>query len=338
LIKPWIFEFCPAFAPPESFAEDYRWYLDLWTRAEAIGFEGIFFSEHHFRPGAMSPSPNLLIASVAARTRTLRVGAMGQVLPLYEPWRVAEEAAMLDQLSGGRFEFGLSSGSGPRETERVGIPPADSRARFAESLEVIDAAMAQAVISHRGRFWNFEGLEISPRPLQKPRPPMWVSGISPESAAMSARRGYKFCTGFLGGSRVRELFEAYHGAAAEAGRADAAENVAVRRQIFIADNDAEGRQVARAGLNAMRALLSGAAHARDVVPDSPARESFISDDECIGGTPANVAEQIIEQCRATGAGHMLAYVFGRLAREQITRCYELWREVIPVLRSARART
>ncbi len=104
MIRPWIFEFFPTYGltEPEAFA----WHMDLWPRLQDIGFEGIFFSEHHFGPGRMTPSPNLLIAAVAARTTTLRLGAMGMVLPLYEPWRVAEEIGMLDQLSGGARSSG----------------------------------------------------------------------------------------------------------------------------------------------------------------------------------------------------------------------------------------
>jgi alkanesulfonate monooxygenase SsuD/methylene tetrahydromethanopterin reductase-like flavin-dependent oxidoreductase (luciferase family) len=86
MIKPWIFEFFAALAAPgvdvtpEAVTEHYNWYLDLWQKAEGCGFEGIFFSEHHF-DAAYSPSPNLLIATLAPRTRTLRLGVMGVVLP-----------------------------------------------------------------------------------------------------------------------------------------------------------------------------------------------------------------------------------------------------------------
>ena len=107
MIKPWIFEFFATYDDQPDFdaeraADAFAWHLDLWTRAEDIGFEGIFFSEHHFAAGRLSPSPNLLIAAVAQRTKRLRLGVMGMVLPLYEPWRAAEEVSMLDYLSSGR--------------------------------------------------------------------------------------------------------------------------------------------------------------------------------------------------------------------------------------------
>src|ERR1700751_1166180 len=106
MIKPWVFEFFPelgdaAHAPDARDAADYAGrYLDLWARDEALGFEGIFFSEHHFG-GSFSASPNLLIAAVAQRTRTLRLGVMGVVLPYYHPERVVEEIGLVAPLTGG---------------------------------------------------------------------------------------------------------------------------------------------------------------------------------------------------------------------------------------------
>ena len=103
MIKPWIFEFFPELTDPgvpsipKAVTKYFATYLDLWARAEALGFEGIFFSEHHFG-NAYSPSPNLLIAALAGRTRTLRLGVMGVVVPYYTPWRIFEEIAMLDHL------------------------------------------------------------------------------------------------------------------------------------------------------------------------------------------------------------------------------------------------
>src|SRR5450631_2594309 len=116
MIRPWLFEFFPAFEG-NSPAGDYAWYLDQWVRTEAAGFEGIFFSEHHFRPRLYSPSPNLLIAAVAPLTRTLRLGIMGSVVPLYEPWRLAEEYGMLDQPPR-RWLTGLSGATAAMAAQR----------------------------------------------------------------------------------------------------------------------------------------------------------------------------------------------------------------------------
>src|SRR5215470_16117117 len=125
MIKPWVFEFLPEMGvpgvepDPRDVATLFARYLDLWVHDEALGFEGIFFSEHHFG-GSFSPSPNLLIAAVAQRTKTLRLGVMGVVTPYYEPWRIVEEIGMLDHLSAGRLEIGTALGI-PPELARVNI-------------------------------------------------------------------------------------------------------------------------------------------------------------------------------------------------------------------------
>src|SRR6188768_61866 len=114
MIKPWIFEF---FGAPSEFHDGFdasrsqryfEAYLDLWTSAEPAGFEGIFFSEHHFG-AAYSPAPNLLIASLAARTTRLRLGTLGMVPPYHTPWQLIEEIGMLDHLTGGRLEIGTAA-------------------------------------------------------------------------------------------------------------------------------------------------------------------------------------------------------------------------------------
>ena len=102
-------------------ADYFNWYLDLWPRAEPLGYEGIFFSEHHFGL-AYSPCPNLLIAQVAARTRTIRLGVMGLVLPYHQPWKVVEEIGMLDHLTqgtaGDRHRRRHSAGDGSGRPDR----------------------------------------------------------------------------------------------------------------------------------------------------------------------------------------------------------------------------
>src|SRR5262245_26576045 len=149
MIKPWIFEFL--YAPdsqgetiaPQTAKAVFDAGVALWQRMDALGFEGIFFSEHHFGV-SYSPSPNLLIAAVARSTQRLRLGTMGMVLPLYQPWRVLEEIGMLDHLTGGRLEIGCASGI-PPEMARIGMGPQENRERFDEALAILDAWLAEPV-------------------------------------------------------------------------------------------------------------------------------------------------------------------------------------------------
>jgi alkanesulfonate monooxygenase SsuD/methylene tetrahydromethanopterin reductase-like flavin-dependent oxidoreductase (luciferase family) len=347
MIHPWMFEFVTAFSGAGA-ADDYTWYLDQWLAAEGRGFEGIFFSEHHFVPGRYSASPNLLIAALAGRTRRLRLGTLGNVVPLYEPWRLAEEYAMLDQLSGGRLEIGYATGSGPREYLAVGMRHDDVRARFDEAVQIIDGLLENERITHSGRFWQLQDLGIAPRPLQQPAPRRWMTGMSPPSADVAARRGYAFATGFVPTGVAAQLFARYRATAQASGRSVGPAQLALRRMVVIADDAAEAKGEGQRALDTLRRIVGGdqargvtnggadAAAPPGAVPDAPQRRhggGMIAEDEVISGDVAGVAAAIVEQCEQSGAGHFCAYPVNHLTRAQATRSLELWSEVNARLRA-----
>ncbi len=344
MIKPWIFEFL--FAPdaqgetiaPQTATAVFDQGIALWQRLETLGFEGIFFSEHHFGL-SYSPSPNLLIAAIARSTKRLRLGTMGVVLPLYQPWRVLEEIGMLDHLTGGRLEIGCASGV-PQEVIKAGIGLTENRERFDETLTILDAWLAEPVISHQGRYYNFDKLRIVPRPLQQPAPPKWTTVVSPASAIKSAGRRSKICTAFESIARIKEIFDDYRAEADRTGFACDPDQLAIRRNITVAASEAEALETARMAKEMTRKVTAGdprikagASSLLDAKID--AKTGFtVHDDEFIAGTPVQVAEQIITQCRATGAGHILA-ILGRAVDERRIQAVELFGEqVIPVLRRA----
>jgi alkanesulfonate monooxygenase SsuD/methylene tetrahydromethanopterin reductase-like flavin-dependent oxidoreductase (luciferase family) len=340
MIKPWVFEFLyapdaqgEAIAPQDATAVFDRG-VALWQRMDQLGYEGIFFSEHHFGL-SYSPSPNLLIAAVARSTERLRLGTMGMVLPLYQPWRVLEEIGMLDHLTGGRLEIGCASGV-PQELAQIGIGPEENRERFNEALAILDAWLEQPVISHRGRHWSFDDLRIVPRPLQQPSPPKWTTVVSPASAIKSAGRRSRICTAFESVARIKEIFDAYRGEADRTGFACGPDHLAIRRNVTVAASEAEALETARLAKEMTRKVIAGDPRVKAASSSLlDAKTGFaIHDDEFIAGTPAQVAEQIIAQCRACGAGHILA-ILGRAVDERRSRAVELFGEqVIPLLRKA----
>lgn len=343
MIKPWVFEFFPApreesvVSDPQRSLAYFNRYLDLWPRAEPLGFEGIFFSEHHFGV-AYSPAPNLLIAQVALKTRRLRLGVMGMVLPYHQPWKVVEEIGMLDHLTEGRLEIGTAAGI-PQEMAQVGLTVPEARERNDEAIEILDAALAQPVISHHGKYWQFDELRLVPRPLQRPWPPKWVTVVSEESARKAARRGAKICTGFHPIDRVKRIFDAYRDEAERVGCACGPEQLALRRQVTIGVEDDEARGASRARELEFRAFIAKdprlSAPGREVF-DTPSSHAFsIGEDEFIAGAPDNVAAQVVGQCRQCGAGHFLA-IFDRTgAHERLLEAWELFGTmVIPALRPA----
>jgi alkanesulfonate monooxygenase SsuD/methylene tetrahydromethanopterin reductase-like flavin-dependent oxidoreductase (luciferase family) len=340
MIKPWIFEFL--YAPgstgeevaPQTATAVFDAGIALWQRLDRLGFEGIFFSEHHFGL-SYSPSPNLLIAAIARSTQRLRLGTMGLVLPLYQPWRVLEEIGMLDHLTGGRLEIGCASGV-PQELIQVGLGADGNRERFNETLQILDAWLAEPVISHHGRHWKFDNLRIVPRPLQQPSPPKWTTVVSPASATKSAGRRSKICSAFESVARINEIFDAYRAEADRTGSACGPDQLAIRRNISVAASDAEARETSRMAKEMTRKVTAGDPRVKAASSSLlDAKTGFaVHDDEFIAGTPAQVAEQIIAQCRACGAGHILA-ILGRAVDEHRIRAVDLFgQQVIPILRRA----
>lgn len=344
MIKSWGFEFFPA---SHELAENFdakksldyfSFYLDLWARAEEQGFDGVFLSEHHFG-GGYSPSPNLLLPVIAQRTKTLRLGVMGNVLPYHNPWRIAEEIGMLDHLTGGRLEVGTSAGI-PAEFQKVGMETGEARARYEEAVEVLDKALKNPVISHTGKYWNFEELAVVPRPVQDPHPQLWTTVMSEESARKAARRGSRIATGFIPTAKAKEVFDAYNEEADKAGNPSGPQELALRRQVIIdveeGDSQERGSQFAEGFRNMLQTFDKRVIAPGRKALDQPGTHGFqLGDDEFIMGSPQEVAEQIIDQCKTSGAGHFLVTFAGHQSLEQLASSWEIYgREVIPALHDA----
>jgi alkanesulfonate monooxygenase SsuD/methylene tetrahydromethanopterin reductase-like flavin-dependent oxidoreductase (luciferase family) len=340
MIKCWVFEL---FAAPTELAQrfdpavsqrHFNSYLELWATAEGAGFEGIFFSEHHFG-ATYSPAPNLLIANVALRTKKIRLGVMGMVPPYHSPWQLVEEIGMLDHLTAGRLEIGIAAGI-PQEMAQIGLGVDEARARYDEAVEIIDKALVEPVISHHGKFWKFDNLRLIPRPVQQPHPPKWVTVVSVSSARKAARRGAKISTGFHPQSKVIEIFDAYRDEADKAGRKAGPDDLCIRRQVAMLEDEAALAKRKNAFREFIKLDPRVDLPGRPAMLDSPSAHSFsIGDEEFIAGKPAAIAEQIIAQCRSAGAGHFAA-LFDRMASPaQLMDCYRDFGAVtIPLLRGA----
>src|SRR6201993_4418180 len=172
-------------------AEGYHDFIEYNVEAEALGFHSTFVVEHHFTGfGQVSATLNLL-TWLGARTRTLRLGTAVIVLPWHNPVLLAEQAAMLDLMSGGRLDFGIGKGYRHTEFEGFCIPPDEAQVRFDEALEIIlKAWTTHERFSHEGRFWRFKNVVIEPPPKQAPHPPLWTGAGSPASIKRAAQRGH----------------------------------------------------------------------------------------------------------------------------------------------------
>jgi Luciferase-like monooxygenase len=158
---------------PEVGARTFEEHLEAWAEMDRLGFDGVGLNEHHTTAHSLMNSPNMMAAAGAQRTKNLKFLLLGNLLPLHNPLRIAEELAMADCLSRGRILSGFARGV-PREYGVYGVPMAESRARFEEAVDIILKAWTEDVFSYEGKFWSYKDISIWPRPYARPYPPVWV--------------------------------------------------------------------------------------------------------------------------------------------------------------------
>ena len=177
----------PSDLGPET-GQGFRDYLDYAVEAEALGYRSSFLVEHHFTGWNQVSATLMLQTALAMRTTTLRLGTAVIVLPWHNPVLLAEQAATLDLISGGRLDFGIGKGYRHNEFAGFRIPPEEAEPRFEESVEVMTKAfVSRERFSHRGKFWQFDDIVVEPPPAQQPHPPFWVAAGSEASIRRAAQ-------------------------------------------------------------------------------------------------------------------------------------------------------
>lgn len=212
--------------------------------AEELGFQNIWFYEHHLSATAPVPSPNLMIAAAAQCTSRIRLGAMVNILPYRNPLLVAEEAAMLDVLTDGRLDMGIGRGLRPIEFDAFCVPQADSREMFLESMQIIRRVWADENFKFSGKYYKInKSAPLSPPLVQKPHPPFLISAQSEESIRFAAENDMPF-------AQIDALIEdcerdqrLYRDIQMASGHKPAS-RLFITREIYVADTDARARQEA----------------------------------------------------------------------------------------------
>jgi alkanesulfonate monooxygenase SsuD/methylene tetrahydromethanopterin reductase-like flavin-dependent oxidoreductase (luciferase family) len=212
--------------------------------AEELGFEHVWFYEHHLSPSGPAPSPNLLIAACAPGTSRIRLGTMVNILPYRNPLIVAEEAAMLDVLTNGRLDMGIGRGLKPIEFDAFCVPQANSREMFLESLAIIKRVWADENFKFTGKYFSIDKqTPLSPPLIQKPHPPFLISAQSEESLRFAAEHDMPF-------AQIDALIEDcerdqrfYREIAAARGRAPAP-RLFITREIYVGETEEAARREA----------------------------------------------------------------------------------------------
>ena len=337
----------------------YNRYLDELEYAEQLGFDGICVNEHHQNAYGTMPAPNLMAATLVRRTEKLQIAIVGNGLPLRDhPLRVAEEVAMLDVISGGRIISGFVRGIGD-EYFSMSIDPSTSRERFSEAHDlIIKAWTTEGPFRWVGKHYRLNYVNVWPRPLQQPHPPIWIPAFgSTETMSWAAENHYTYLSVFAPSKLLKRWFDGYREGARAAGYEAPRDKIGILLPIYVAETDrqahAEGRQYVtwlyHKGLKHKfehlfppgymtdhswgRFLQSGLGAYSDV-----SYEDLVSQGYAVVGSPATVRERLAELATELGFGLVNALLhIGDMPHDHTIRNMELFaREVMPHFRARSA--
>jgi probable F420-dependent oxidoreductase len=188
-------------SPDQLYAET----LDQIAWGDSHGFDDVWLSEHHFIEDGYLPSILPVAAAVAARTKRIRIASGVLLMPFHHPVRLAEDIAVVDVISGGRFELGVGVGFKLEEFDSFGVPFRERGSRTNQSLDIIRRLLSGETVTYKSDFFNFKNIKVTPEPIQKPHPPIWLGGFT--SAAL--RRAARYGDGFTVPGATRDVYDNY---------------------------------------------------------------------------------------------------------------------------------
>jgi alkanesulfonate monooxygenase SsuD/methylene tetrahydromethanopterin reductase-like flavin-dependent oxidoreductase (luciferase family) len=264
-----------------SWQQPYRDMLDCLPRAEDLGYSSSFQVSHHAQKDGLCPGPLIACAAAATVTRTMRIGTGVLLVPLYAPMKLAEDVAVLDNLSGGRFVFGVAPGYVAAEFEAHGVPREERVGRFEEALDLMTLAWTADTFSFDGQFFKVPETRLTPKPAQSPHPPIWYGVSARASLRRAARRkAIQIMSPRHGPEELTEHYEPYEAEAARLGWT--IPERPIMRSVFIAETKEKAESVAAPALNYLFTELYGAASAAGERTLKSADGSVITDKTQVG--------------------------------------------------------
>jgi probable F420-dependent oxidoreductase len=312
----------------------YREALEEVTRAEELGFDSVWMEEHHSVTNHYWPSPLPVLAGFATRTSRMTLGTDILVAAFYHPARLAEDVALLDVMSGGRFTLGIAIGYKPDEFALYGVDLAKRGARFEEQLAIVMGLWTQERFAFAGRYYTVDG-RLEPKPLTRPHPPVWIGGWGD----LTLRRAATLADNWIPGptadlARLLRGKQQFLDNLAAAGRPAPAE-WPLTRDVIIADTDARARELAEAHIMVAyrREYAGGFRHPFIDASVATDLDRLMADRFIIGG-PEQCVRQIRGFVERYGMTHLICRTFfPGMPHAHILRSLELLaREVIPAFR------
>ena len=332
-------------------AEVYDQHLREAALAEELGYHSYYIIEHQNSHVGQNTAPSVYLSAVAQRTTKLRIGVMIYQLPFYNPMRLAQEAAMLDQLSHGRLEFGTGIGVAEHEFIRWNLNFFERQKMASEALDIIVKAWTQEEVTYNGQYWQYDEALPVPKPFQQPHPPVWVGAHSPASLEYAARNNFNVSQNLDVDPVVAEKFEYFRKVWKESEHPGPMPRTFLMRAVHVAETDELARQQAEQPLLTSRVLgREGIAKTRIGFlgnQDTPTNQElarvfqgmgtsydfWIDNGLALVGSPETVARKLKEQHELIGYDIFCAnHRFGAMPQEQSMKSLRLFgEEVIPAL-------
>jgi len=313
---------------PRTLTRFYEEMREQAILAEKLGFYAFFVAEHHFHEYGVYPNPAVALAQIAAVTKKIRLGPAVTILPFRNPVTVAEDYAMLDQISHGRVELGVGSGYLAHEFAGFAADPANKRFQFDDGLALLKKALSGERFSHKGDYYAVEDIKLNVTPIQKPYPPIYVAVLRREAAYFVGKQGnklmtvpYAACDTFEEiGPMMAEYFKGY----AESGAPAAARGNVTALHTYVAETDEQARDEAAAAFDL---YVETRLYAKSQVYDD-----IIKSGLSLFGSVETVVDKIV-RLHAMGVDHIAFLVnFGALDEKLVCACMErLAKEVIPAV-------
>jgi alkanesulfonate monooxygenase SsuD/methylene tetrahydromethanopterin reductase-like flavin-dependent oxidoreductase (luciferase family) len=295
--------------------------LEDITIADELGFDSVWLTEHHFSRYGLLGNPMVFGAAVAQATKQIQIGTAVVVLPFHNPLRLAEDAATLDIISGGRLELGVGRGYQPKEFKGFGIDPASSKQRYAEVVDILKLAWSGEAFSYSGEYYTVDDVAVSPKPVRPGGPPIRHAVVSPASFPERGLLGDHIITSptFAPLARMKKNFGAYRDGLVQGGYDPADYDIPFMQQVWVGDSQAELQAVAEAALSYYRMVGK-------VVPGSD--EAIASEAEYYKKVRENIELLTLEQTLTHGGNFgsvdYIVDTLGRLATELGVNHYVCW--------------
>jgi alkanesulfonate monooxygenase SsuD/methylene tetrahydromethanopterin reductase-like flavin-dependent oxidoreductase (luciferase family) len=303
--------------------------LELIRAYDRAGLYGYHMAEHHSTPLGLAPSPGVFLAAAAQHSERLRLGTLVYTLPQYHPLRLAEEICMLDQLSRGRFDFGVGRGISPIELGFYGLTADEAAERFIECREIVLRALTSERFTYHGAHYDFDDVPMVMRPHQTPHPPLWYGVSKPSSCEWTAANDVNIVMS-AGPESVRAITDVYRSEWAKLRKpSELLPLLGVSRHVVIADTERAALDLAHRSYAQWRESLLLLWEQRGMtaplISYPPTAAEAISEGMMFAGTPSTVRDAIRAQVPSAGITYMLCrFAFGGMSLEASLKSVELF--------------